>query len=65
MGFNKRYVTIEKVITASNDSFLSLEKLFDCDTIMFTGGYSEVLEEIQNLVREKNYIKIKEVINNL
>jgi len=65
MGFNKRYLTIEKVITASNDSFTSLEKLFNCDTIIFTGGYLELLEEIQILVKEKNYIKIKEVINNL
>lgn len=65
MGFNKRYVTIENVIKVYNNDFTSLEKLFDCDTIMFIDGHTELLEEIQKLVKEKNHIKIKEIINNL
>lgn len=64
MGFNKCYLTIEKVIAASNDDITSLEKLFNCDSIIFDSNYSELMDEIQALVIEKKYTEIKELINN-
>lgn len=65
MRVNETYVTLDRIIFASNGGHSSLEALFNADNVITNDKEYLLIKTIEELIYNKEYVKLDKLLNDI